>query len=930
MDDPLLRILLIDDDEDTFILSRGLLSQAGLPRCELNWSESYEDGLDRILKGQHDAYLIDYHLGERDGLELIKDAVSRGCRAPLILLTGQEDRSVDLEAMRAGAADFLVKGQIDAAGLERSIRYALQWARREQAETSLKDSEALYFSLVESLPVCVLRKDLFGRFIFANRAYCDFTGRTQGEIIGKTDFDFSPRDVAQKFQQDDTRVISTGEQLRAIEVNTTDGHVSWVEVIKTPVRDARNRIVGTQAIFWDVTERQLAVQALERSKEAAEAASRAKSEFLANMSHEIRTPLNAVIGVTELVLDTPLNPTQREYLQMVLTSGESLLSVLNDILDFSKIEAGKLNLERRVFDLRESAGDTMKFMALRARSHELELACHIAPDVPDAVWGDANRLRQILINLVGNAIKFTDRGEVVLDVSVESRTESSATLHFAVSDSGIGIPAEKLADIFEAFEQADTGSTRKFGGTGLGLAICSRLVGLMGGRIWVESELDEGSTFHFTTVMDVADDAIASISPEVISRLHGTRVLIVDDNATNRRIYQEMLMNWGLAPAVVPDAREALTLLAAAERRQEPYALLLTDADMPRVDGFELVRRMKENPRIAGTVVILSSSADRPTDLARAQQLGISSCLIKPIKQSELFDAIAEGLGLVYAEDAHDPAASVLEASTLASLQVLLVEDNRVNQKLAVGLLEKWGHRVTIAGNGLQALAEWEPRKFDLVIMDVQMPEMDGLEATREIRRRERVSGAHTPIIAMTAHAMAGDKEQCLTAGMDDYVAKPLRMHDLSEAIIRVFAQLGMTMQKASSTDAASPMPDCVSNLLNWKHALKTCAGDPELLQELLGLFLEETPRLLAELRSTVRSGDQVAARRAAHTIKGQLRIFGPTESGRLSEDIERLAMEQTEAQLTPRIDQLEQELELVQAEIRTCLERKSAAQSAE
>ncbi|MCA9088204.1 MAG: response regulator [Planctomycetaceae bacterium] len=906
-----LRILLVDDDEDTFVLTRGLLSQAGIPHCELSWADSYENGLQEILLGKHDAYLIDFHLGERDGLELIKDAVDRGCRAPLILVTGQDDRNTDLDAMRAGAADYLIKGQIDAAGLERSIRYALQWARREQAESSLKDSEALYISLVESLPVCVLRKDLQGRFIFANKAYCEFTERRLEKILGKSDFDFSPPDVAEKFRQDDAMVIANGEQLRAIEVNSTDGHTSWVEVIKTPVRDARGRIVGTQAIFWDVTERQLALEALERSKEAAEAASRAKSEFLANMSHEIRTPLNAVIGVTELVLDTPLNATQREYLQMVLNSGESLLSVLNDILDFSKIEAGKLNLDRRTFDLRECAGDTMKFMALRARSQDLEIACHIASDVPAAVWGDPNRLRQVLINLVGNAIKFTDAGEVMLDIEVESSDEHNAVLHFAVSDTGIGIPDVKLAAIFEAFEQADTGHTRRFGGTGLGLAICSRLVDLMGGRIWVESTPDVGSTFHFTASFEVADESVRLISPEVISRLSGTRVLVVDDHATNRRIYQEVLSNWGLHPTAVRSASEAMTLLTAADRRGEPFGLILSDVDMPVVDGFEFVRRVKDNPRLASTVIIMSSSADRPFDVLRSEELGVSACLIKPVKQSELFDAIAEGMGLAFAEDAHEHHVTPPEASKLASLRVLLVEDNRVNQKLAVGLLEKWGHQVTIAGNGREAVDTWNPDKFDLVIMDVQMPEMDGLEATREIRKREASLGGHAPIIAMTAHAMTGDKEQCLEAGMDDYVAKPLRMQDLSAAIMRVFAQFGGKPKKKSK-----PMTKPSQSGLDWKTALKTCADDRELLLELLGIFLAETPRLTQELRAAVLNSDATVARRSAHTIKGQLRIFGTTNASDTSEQIEQLACDNALDKITPLLEPLKVQLDKILQEI--------------
>lgn len=883
MADRKLRILLIDDDEDSFVLIRALLGQSTTRLYELDWAPSFDAGQLQLQQGHYDAYLIDYRLGHHDGLELVRQAVAGGCRAPLILLTSQDNQDVDLEAMQTGVADYLIKGQFDSAGLERSIRYALERGRREQVESSLQDSEALYHSLVQSLPVCVLRKDLRGHFIFANQAYCDFTGHVLRDILGKTDFDFSPPEIAEKFQHDDHQVVETGKQLRNIEVNETDGRTTWVEVIKTPVHDARGRIVGTQAIFWDVTERQLAVDALQRAKEAAEAASKAKSEFLANMSHEIRTPLNAVIGMTELVLDTPLNPTQREYLQMVLSSGESLLSVINDILDFSKIEAGKLDLDRRVFDIRETAGDTMKSLALRARSQQLELACHIAPNVPAALWGDPHRLRQILVNLVGNAIKFTDQGEVVLHVGVESQSDDTAVLHFTVSDTGIGVPEGKLASIFEAFEQADSGPTRRFGGTGLGLTICARLVSLMGGTIWVESVLGQGSNFHFTAQFDVSRDAPVTIPSDAVVRLNGTRVLVVDDHGTNRRIYQEMLANWGLRPSLATGGREALGLLSAATRAGQPFRLLLTDAEMPGVDGFSLVQQIRENPKLADIVIILSSSADRPTDLVRCKELGIAACLIKPVKQSELFNAIAEALGVTMAEDAREVSGSEMASVEVPSLNVLLAEDNRVNQKLAVGLLKKWGHHVTIAENGLDAVNAWKSGDFDLIIMDVQMPELDGLQAATMIRRAEQAQGnSHIPIIAMTAHAMAGDREDCLAAGMDGYVAKPLRMRELQAAIAGLFTPSSVPQdEQLPPVGSAPPTP------LDWNQALATCAGDRELLIDVLGAFLQEMPRLVSQLSAALVSQDDATARRMAHTVKGSLRPFGETIAGSLAQRLE-------------------------------------------
>ncbi|WP_092048841.1 hybrid sensor histidine kinase/response regulator [Planctomicrobium piriforme] len=910
-----LRILLIDEDEDVFTLLRGLLLQSGTSKYELTWTPGFEEGLAEIRRCDHDAYLVDDNFTDYGRLELVRRAVADGCRAPLILLSSYEDRAVEHDAIQAGATDYLVKSRLDAASIERSIRYAMERGRRQQVEASLQDSEALYHSLVQSLPVCVLRKDLNGKFIFANLAYCEFTGRSLVEILGKTDFDFSPSDVAEKFQKDDHTVVATGRQLRNIEVNQTDGRTLWVEVIKTPVHDSRGRIVGTQAIFWDVTERQLAVTALQRAKEAAEAANRSKSEFLANMSHEIRTPLNAVIGMTELVLDTSLNPTQREYLQMVLSSGESLLSVINDILDFSKIEAGKLDLDRRVFDLRETAGDTMKSLALRARSQALELAFHIAPDVPAAVWGDPNRLRQILVNLVGNAIKFTDAGEVVLDVLVDSISDSEVTLHFEVSDTGIGIPEEKLSSIFEAFEQADSGPTRRFGGTGLGLTICARLVALMGGTIWVESQLGYGSKFHFTARFEIAQTSVPKIPPAAAVRMQGTRILVVDDNMTNRRIYQEMLTNWGLRPSLASSGREALALLVAASRSGQPFKLLVSDAEMPGIDGFSMVKEMRENPKLAETIVIISSSADRPTDLAHCRDLGVAACLIKPVKQSELFDAIAEALGVTLPEDAHEAPAHD-DAHSTRSLKVLLAEDNRVNQKLAVGLLEKWGHKVTLAETGYQAIHNWKNGSFDLIVMDVQMPEMDGLQATRKIRELEAELGGHTPIIAMTAHAMTGDREQCLSSGMDGYVAKPLRMHELRAAIASFFAEPSALAGPVSAEPVVPPSETPVAIGLDWPLALDTCGGDRALLLDVMATFLDEIPKLKMQLLASISTGDAPHIRRLSHTIKGALRPFGHTQAGDIAEKLEQSARDGQLDSAEDLAASLDQELDLIQTEV--------------
>jgi two-component system sensor histidine kinase/response regulator len=786
-------------------------------------------------------------------------------------------------------------------GISRDITH------RKRTEKSLRDSESLYHSLVEALPVCLFRKDREGRFTFANQPFCREVNQSLAEIVGKTDRDLYPSALAEKYVRDDLRVIETGQMFETVEEHIgPDGNNTYVSVLKVPLCDSTGEVIGMQGIFWDVTPRIRAEQKMRQAKEAAEAASQAKSEFLANMSHEIRTPMNAVIGMTELLLDTPLTFEQRDYLETVKKSADSLLLIINDILDFSKIEAGKLDLDYSAFDLREDIGDTLNTLALRADQKGLELACHIAPEVPESVIGDPGRLRQILINLVGNAIKFTHQGEVVVDVELAANEkDDEVLLHFSVRDTGIGIPADKQAMIFEAFAQADGSTTRRYGGTGLGLAISLRLVQRMGGRLWVESTLGRGSTFHFTArLRRTAASASRLISSEP-GRLRGISVLVVDDNATNRFILVETLTQWQMRPTAVENAAAAMWALESAQRNGEPFALVLLDAQMPDVDGFMLAERIREHPDLTGATVMMLSSACHRIDAQRCKELGLAAYLIKPIKQTELYRAILTSLG-VFAEKPSTTTELTPIKSTRA-LRLLLVEDNPVNQKLAVRLLEKQGHRIVVANNGREALEAVEGQSFDLVLMDVQMPVMDGFEATAVIRERERGTERHLPILAMTAYAMQGDRERCLQAGMDGYISKPVQPHELCQ-----------TIEKLTSPIVSAPLEGDKNGILDAAicdraEFLKHVGGDLSLLRELVDVFRADCPRIRQRIRLALSEADAAGLHRAAHSLKGSLVTFGANAARNAAERLEQMAAKSDFSRAAEAVARLEAELDRLQ-----------------
>ena len=750
--------------------------------------------------------------------------------------------------------------------------------QRKIAEEALRANEERFRRIVETTPDGYYEVDINGNYTYFNDSMCDLLGYSKVEMTGMNHRAYLDDADSEKLLNAINQVYRTGDSVKALDwaYNRRDGSQRFAESSITLITDTKGQPIGFGGFLRDTTERRQA-EALRQAKMAAETANREKSRFLANMSHEIRTPLNSIIGLIELMLETDLRPDQREDLDVVISSAYALLSLINNLLDFSKIEAGKFELENAPFDLRDFMKDTIRMMAMRTQTKGLELTYRVEPGTPDRLVGDPGRLRQVLLNLIENAVKFTDEGEIVAYVTSDKLTDSEANLRFSVEDTGIGIPKDKQESIFNAFKQVDAKITNRYGGTGLGLAVSSQLVKLMGGKFAVASKTGQGSRFEFTADFRRLPEARRG-GQQVAADFREITALVVDDNASSRRIAKDILEEWQMEVKFASNAEEARQILSANGTSDMPVDLALIDSDMPGSDGFALAQWVKDQ-KIKDLPLIMMLTFPHLKRKTEFKQLNIKTSVIKPLNPSEMLNAVSAALGKKMPDA--EPPKKVIEAGSInitQPLKILVAEDTPFNQTFILRLLEKNGFHPTLVENGQQAVERFDPDKFDVILMDVQMPEMDGFEATREIRKLEKQSGGHIPVIAMTAYATEGDRERCLAAGMDDYVSKPISASKLFKAIEVLIAP----------EKSASPMDEPEGDSLNKDGLIKSFKNDQSLLKELVEIFINDYPQMLNTLRKSLETTDAKTFSRTAHSLKGMLRNFQAEAAADTAFDLEK------------------------------------------